>query len=585
MISQTTIQQVFETARIEEVVSEFTLLKKAGANYKALSPFTDEKTPSFVVSPAKQIFKCFSSGKGGNVVTFLKEHGGMTYPEAITYLANKYGIEVIKENQKQSPQNLKRQGYLNATAKAQELFVNEFQNHPGARSYMKGRGFHEDALKKFGIGFAPANNLLLKTVENSAYAIEHFAGCGLIKENDKGRYDFFRDRITFPIKNITGQVVGFGGRVIGSDQNKTAKYINSPDSEIYNKTRTVYGLHEAKSEIIKRDMCYLVEGYTDVISFHQSGAANTVSTSGTAITSEQLQAIRRFTQNLCFVLDGDAAGKKALYRGIDLALQRGFQVYVLLLENDVDPDELAKQKGTELPDHLKSAVHFLDFLLHDLDSIRAAKQLRVTLNCINDTLTREMLQNKAAQSLNVSVDSLKLSRNKKQVFRSEPKPDENKSILEPFEREILRLCCSYPQHDMKYHCAQENKQKTANVIDFVAAELKTDNIPFTHPEYNRVFEAIQKSQGNLVGNEQVAAFMANIPDYFISPRYSKIDFEAGSVSLAVIQALYELKKMYINTMLQKLGKDICEALKNNNDITALAQQAKHLQQLKFQMKV
>lgn len=365
MISQKSIQEVFETAKIEEVVEEFVRLKRRGVNMIGLCPFHSEKTPSFTVSPAKNIFKCFGCGQGGGPVQFVMEHENLSFPEAIRYLAKKYGIEL--EETQASPEYLAEQqrldSYYIVNEFAAEFFQDQLFNTDRGRNialtYFKERGFREDMIRKFGLGYAPQEwKALVSEAERKMFNLDLLKELGLMSE--KG-YDFFRDRVMFPIHNLSGKVVAFGGRILQKNA-KAPKYINSPETEIYNKSKMLYGAYQAKNEIRRQDECILVEGYTDVISLHQAGIENVVASSGTSLTAGQIQMIKRYTPNIKILYDGDPAGVKAALRGLDLVLEQDMNVKVVLLPEGEDPDSHVKKVGaTDFKQYLEEKAQ--DFIL------------------------------------------------------------------------------------------------------------------------------------------------------------------------------------------------------------------------------
>ena len=328
MISRSTIDRVFETARVEEVIGEFVQLKKAGSNFKGLSPFADEKTPSFMVSPVKQIWKDFSTGKGGNSVSFLMEHEHFSYPEAIRYLAKKYNIEIEEtvQTDEQKQQMDERESMFLVSQFAKDYFQNTLlgteQGKSIGLSYFKERGFREDVIEKFDLGYCLDQwDAFTQEALKKGYELGYLEKTGLtvVRENGK-HFDRFKSRVMFPIHSMSGRILGFGGRTLLTDK-KIAKYVNSPESDIYKKSKILYGIYHAKKEIAKQDNCFLVEGYTDVISFHQSGIENVVASSGTALTSDQVRLVSRLTKNMTVLFDGDAAGIRSSLRGIDLILE------------------------------------------------------------------------------------------------------------------------------------------------------------------------------------------------------------------------------------------------------------------------
>lgn len=406
MITRETIDKIFETAIIEEVVGDFVQLKKSGSNYKGLSPFVNEKTPSFMVSPAKQIFKDFSSGKGGNVVSFLMEHEHYTYPEALRYLADRYNIEIEETQQsdeEKKARSEKESLYLvNDFALkyfAQQLWESDKGRSIGL-SYFKERGFTEQTIKDFALGYSHEEyEAFTNAALAESYQLSYLEKTGLTKVDGGRRSDRFRGRVMFPILSHTGRVLGFGGRTLQREA-KIAKYLNSPESEIYHKSKTLYGLYQAKNELSREDECFLVEGYTDVISLHQAGVKNVVASSGTSLTTDQINLVKRFTQNLTFLFDGDAAGIKASLRGIDMVLQEGMNVRVVLFPDGEDPDSYAKKNsGIELKEYIaEKRQDFLGFkaelLLSDaadspLERSKAAKEMVESIALIPDALERD----------------------------------------------------------------------------------------------------------------------------------------------------------------------------------------------------
>lgn len=357
MIDQPTIDRILDAAQIYDVVSDFVTLRKRGVNYVGLCPFHDDKTPSFYVSPAKGLCKCFACGKGGNAVHFIMEHEQMSYPEALKYLAKKYGIE-IKERELSSEEKIaqgERESLFIVNNFARDYFQNILKNHVDGRSigmaYFRSRGFRDDIIEKFQLGYCTeSHDALAQEALKKGYKKDYLVKTGLCYETDDHRLrDRFWGRVIFPVHTLSGKVVAFGGRVLaGATKGVKVKYVNSPESEIYHKSNELYGIYFAKQAIVKQDRCFLVEGYTDVISMHQSGIENVVASSGTALTSGQIRMIHRFTNNMTVLYDGDAAGIKASIRGIDMLLEEGMNVKVCLLPDGDDPDSFArKHNATE----------------------------------------------------------------------------------------------------------------------------------------------------------------------------------------------------------------------------------------------
>lgn len=389
MIDRATIDRVLDSVRIEEVIGEFVSLRRRGANYLGLCPFHQDKNPSMSVSSTKGIFKCFSCGKAGTAVSFLMEHEHITYIEAIKYLAKKYGIEIVEqeEDPQQAAKRLHYESLLVVSEYAQKFFQNTLWNNEFGRavgySYFKERKFTDDTIKKFGLGYAHRHPVTL-AVEGvkQGYKPEFFVETGLCIERDNGTLaDRFYDRVIFPIHSVSGRVIAFGGRTLKSDKS-VAKYVNSPESEIYSKSRSLYGIFFAKSAIGKSDKCFLVEGYTDVISMHQAGIENVVASSGTALTVEQIRLIKRFTDKITVIYDGDEAGIKASLRGIDLILEEGMHVKVVLLPKDEDPDSFAKS-------HTKDEI--LDYINEKECDFITYKTELLSRDSANDPLLRSQL--------------------------------------------------------------------------------------------------------------------------------------------------------------------------------------------------
>lgn len=426
MIAKTTIDQVYETARLEEVIGDFVQLKKSGSNFKGLSPFSDERTPSFMVSPVKQIWKDFSSGKGGNVVAFLMEHEHFTYPEAIKYLAKKYNIEVeeTEQSSEQKEQANERESMYLVSEFAQGhfkemLWESELGKAIGL-TYFKERGFTDETIKKFELGYCLDQwDGFTTAALDKGYKLDYLKKTGLtiVKDdpnnpNGARKFDRFKGRVMFPIHSLSGRVLGFGGRILTNDK-KAAKYLNSPESDIYHKSKVLYGIYYAKQAIAKEDNCFLVEGYTDVIQFAQRGIENVVSSSGTALTPEQIRLINRLTKNITVLFDGDAAGLRASLRGIDLILEQGMNVRVCTFPEGEDPDSFAKNNELDdvlayLSDNAKDFIQFKASLLvkeADNDPIKRADTVRDIVNSISkipDRIQKEIYIQECAQIMNIS---------------------------------------------------------------------------------------------------------------------------------------------------------------------------------------
>lgn len=423
MISQTTIDNVFETARVEEVIGDFVVLKKSGSNFKGLSPFSDERTPSFMVSPAKQLWKDFSSGKGGSVVSFLMEHEHFSYPEAIKYLANKYGIEVeeTERTDEQKEKATQKENLFIVSDYAKEYFHKTLLNIEEGKaiglSYFKERGFTQQTIEKFYLGYSLDKwDAFTNTAIKKGYQLEYLEKTGLTIVKGEKQFDRFKGRVIFPIQSMSGRTLGFGGRILTNDK-KAAKYLNSPESDIYHKSDVLYGLYQAKSVISKEDNCYLVEGYTDVLQFNQTGIINVVSSSGTALTPSQIRLINRLTKNITVLYDGDDAGLRASIRGIDLILEQGMNVKVCTFPEGEDPDSFAKNNSLEilkeyLNENSKDFITFKANLLikeADNDPIKKANtvhEIITSISKIPDDIKKEIYIQECSRLMNIEESTL-----------------------------------------------------------------------------------------------------------------------------------------------------------------------------------
>lgn len=546
MISPAKIDEVLQAARIEEVIGEFVNLKKSGRSYKGLSPFVNEKTPSFMVSPEKQIFKDFSSGKGGNVLSFIMEHEHFTYPEAIKWLAKKYNIEV--EEQQTSPEQKEaeseRESLFIVTRYAEEYFSDQLNNTDEGKSiglsYFKERGFHQETIEKFKLGYSPNEwSHFLDSATAKGYKSEFLLKAGLVKESSKGQdrlYDGYKGRVIFPIHNLSGRPIGFGGRTLLTDK-KVPKYINSPESLIYNKSAVLYGLYFAKGEIIKNDNCFLVEGYTDVISFYQAGVKNVVASSGTALTIEQIRLIKRYTSNVTVLYDGDSAGIKASFRGIDMILEEGLNVKMISFPEGEDPDSFARKNDlADITDFItNNAFDFIvsktKILLGDAgnDPIKKAtlvKDIVSSIALIPEAISRSVYVKECSSLLDIeekilinelnkirrnrhlqnekqrSRDNIDQSYNDHQEqsideFRSEPRVEEN--VITSQEHDILRIILNYADKKIQLD-GEEGDKIEVEIAPFMVNELVKDEMEFQSPVERRFLDLIleRTGQGKLI---------------------------------------------------------------------------------------
>ena len=538
MISKSTIDKVFEAARVEEVLGDFVQLKKSGSNFKGLSPFTDERTPSFMVSPVKQIWKDFSSGKGGNVVAFLMEHEHFTYPEAIRYLAKKYQIE-IEETQQTDEEKEKaseRESMMLVTEYAREYYQDCLWNTETGKaiglSYFKERGFSDDTIRHFSLGYNPDRwDAFTSAALEQGYQLEYLESTGLTivkKAAQEGqpekRFDRFKGRVLFPIHSMSGRVLGFGGRTLSSDK-KQAKYLNSPESEIYHKSKVLYGIYYAKQAIAREDVCYLVEGYTDVIQLYQNGIENVVASSGTALTPEQIRLIRRLTENIVVLFDGDAAGLRASLRGVDLILEEGMNVRVCTFPEGEDPDSFARKHSQDaieayLKENARDFIQFKTALLTEEaanDPIRKAETVRDIVSSIAripDRIKREIYVQECASLMGISEGVLfntlaQMGRSKAREEARKPasremevvasRPEDSRvDIQYELERKIIEMLLLYGKETEEFEdlVLKENQEgelilepelTQARVFEKVYLDLQEDEIELAHGHFRKLY--------------------------------------------------------------------------------------------------
>ncbi|WGK94826.1 MULTISPECIES: DNA primase [Flavobacterium] len=535
MISKNTIDTVYETARVEEVIGDFVQLKRAGTNFKGLSPFSDERSPSFMVSPVKQIWKDFSSGKGGNVVAFLMEHEHFTYPEAIRYLAKKYNIEIEETEQtdeEKANADIKESMYL-VSEFAKNYFHNTLLHSEEGKaiglSYFKERGFTNETIQKFGLGYSPeAWDAFTKEALGKGYKLEFLESTGLTIPKEDKPFDRFKGRVMFPIHSMSGRVLGFGGRILTNDK-KAAKYLNSPESEIYHKTKVLYGIYQAKQAIAKLNNCYLVEGYTDVIQFHQAGIENVVASSGTALTPDQIRLINRLTKNITVLFDGDAAGLRASIRGIDLILEEGMNVKVCAFPDGEDPDSFAKKTSYDdliayLENNAKDFIQFKASLLikeAQNDPIKKADLIRDMVQSISkipDRIQREIYIQECSRIMDISEqvlmstlaqlvqkDIAEIGKKQKQeqkafeIVKNETSIQTEKlDILYQLERKIIEILLLYGDmtemfQDVLLKTNSEGKieqiveKKEYKVYQRIYLSLQEDEVELANPLFRALF--------------------------------------------------------------------------------------------------
>ena len=536
MISKATIDTVFETARVEEVIGDFVQLKRAGSNFKGLSPFSDERSPSFMVSPVKQIWKDFSTGKGGNSVAFLMEHEHFTYPEAIRYLAKKYNIEIeetIQTDEEKGKTDVRESMYLVsdfAKNYFNTILLNSEEGKAIGYSYFKERGFTNETIKKYSLGYSPETwDAFTKEALGKGYKLEFLESTGLTIPKEDRPFDRFKGRVMFPIQSMSGRVLGFGGRILTNDK-KAAKYLNSPESDIYHKGKVLYGIFQAKQAIAKQNNCYLVEGYTDVIQFNQAGIENVVSSSGTALSPDQIRLINRLTKNITVLFDGDAAGLRASIRGIDLILEEGMNVKVCTFPDGEDPDSFAKKTPYEelviyLENNSKDFIQFKASLLMNEaknDPIKKADLIRdmvVSISKIPDRIQREIYVQECSRIMDISEQVListlaqlvnkdvsELGKKQKQeqkyfeIVKNETSPEIQKvDILYGLERKIIEILLLYGNKTEEFEDVLlktnddgeiENliEKKEYKVYQRIFLSLQEDEVELANPLFRDIFD-------------------------------------------------------------------------------------------------
>lgn len=638
MIPRDTIMNIIDAARIEEVVGEFVSLKKRGANLIGVCPFHKEKTPSFIVSPAKGIFKCFGCGKAGDSVRFIMEHEHYSYPEALRFLAQKYGI--IIEEKEQSPEEIvaqnERERMFNINSFAQQYFSDTMKNHDEGlaigMSYFRERGFRDAIINKFQLGYClNQRDAFIQHALKNGYSKELLLKIGLASGNEERMYDKYQGRVIFPIHNLTGKVIGFGARFLGSDKTK-AKYLNSPESEIYNKSQTLYGIYFAKNEISRLDNCILVEGYADVLSMHQAGIENTVASSGTSLTTEQIRMISRYTKNVTMLYDGDNAGIHAALRGTDMILEEGMNVRIVVLPPDEDPDSFVQKNPIEeVRAYIdNNATDFISFktklLLKDAanDPIKRAEVLKdivKSISLIPDAIYRASYVRECSRLMEVPEQSLTNELNKllRAKFRKnnniEPEQDivheEIKSSPQtpvedvlPLgyyqERELVRLLMMYGNKDITLDDVDENGNPVLykiSVASFIIDDLKNDDLLFKNEVHNIIFNIFDKAldeddipdEHYFVSHEdtRIAELAANLlsTPYKLdnwSEKEINVKVEEDVLQKSVVTSLLRFKDMIIDDKRNDLIKELMETHDVDDQMILLAKK-KRLDDLRIKI--
>ena len=625
------IDEIMQVSRIEEVIADYVQLKRAGSNLKGLSPFTDEKTPSFVVSPAKQIFKCFSTGKGGTVVSFLMEKEHFSYPEALRWLADRFGVQ-IPELAQPSAEELaelnERESFYIINEFAKNTFSqNMLETDEGKAiglSYFEERGFRKDIIERFQLGYClNKGDDFTKKALAKGYKLDYLEKVGLVKTKEDRSFDFFRGRVMFPIHSISGRVLGFGGRTLMADK-KIAKYFNSPESVIYNKSEILYGLYFAKGDIVKYDECLLCEGYTDVISMHQAGMQHVVSSSGTSLTKEQVKLVKRYTKNLTILYDGDAAGIKASFRGIDLILEEGMNVKVVLFPDGEDPDSFSKTRSSsELETYIKthkqdfitfkSSILLADGLNDPLRKSELIKDMVHSVSLMPDQITRSVYVQEIARQFDISesIVNNELMRLRKSTMAKQlqepmlndvPLPKESVNLLSDdlalqnqsdlagkeeviHEEELIRLMIKYGTREVLVK-ELGNEDKSTSVIELIIQEIEQDDLRIEHPLYREIYgifmdgikdnTLLSTSYLKRIENQEIVAFVSDIEsdDRELSHNWvSKYNIytksEADDLYESVMNVIYHFKLIKIEQHIQKIQQELKEVNPQGEDLVLL----------------
>ncbi len=629
---------ILDAVRIEEVVSDFVSLKRRGANLIGVCPFHKEKTPSFIVSPAKGIFKCFGCGKAGDSVRFIMEHEHYSYPEALRYLANKYGV--IIEEKEQSPEELmaqnEREKMFNINTFAQQYFSNTMKNDDEGlavgMSYFRERGFRDAIIDKFQLGYClNQRDAFIQYALKNGYSKELLLKIGLASGNEERMYDKYQGRVIFPIHNLTGKVIGFGARILSGDKTK-AKYLNSPESEIYNKSQTLYGIYFAKNEISRLDNCILVEGYADVLSMHQAGIENTVASSGTSLTSEQIRLISRYTKNITILYDGDNAGIHAALRGTDMILEEGMNVRIVLLPPDEDPDSFVQHHPIEevrayIDNNAKDFISFKTQLLlkdaanNPIKKAEVVKDIVNTISVIPDAIYRATYIKECSRLMDIPEHSLMNELNKQlrakirknnpdQSFqdvvvgevKSEPQNVHVDIVPVGFyqEQELVKLLLMYGDTEIDIDGFDENNNPViykVSVASLIVDDLKNDDLLFKDSIHRMVFDIFDKAldEGQLPKdqyfvsheNPQISELAASL----LSSPYKlddwnrkeiKVKTEEDVLSKLVVTSVLRFKDMVLDEKRNDLTRQIME-VQNVEDQFALLVKKKKLDDLRIKI--
>ncbi len=630
MIAENTVSKILDISNIVDVISEFVSLRKRGINYLGLCPFHNEKTPSFSVSPSKQMFKCFGCGEAGNVISFLKKHQGFDFIESIKYLGKKYNIEIIEKklNTEEIKKLKEKESLFIILSFASKYFKKQLNENLDGKTkvlnYLKKRGFNNEIIEKFCIGFSPnVKNAFTKKALKKSYNLEMLIKAGLTIKNYE--FDRFYGRLIFPIHNVSGKIIAFGARNLNKN-NKIAKYINSPETEIYQKSRELYGMYFAKNTVVKKNKCYLVEGYTDVLSLFQNGIKNVVSSSGTSLTTEQIRIIKRFTKNVCILYDGDEAGIGASLRGIDLILKEGLNVKIVLFPDGEDPDSYSKKIGKNkfiefLKEKEEDFIHFkTKMFLNKIEKNDPIEKANLITNIVNsiaiipDGILRSVYVQECSKILEIREEVLfqkvaeiqgednffkkKPKKEKKNFFKKKPKILKENFFFENQEKEIIRLILNYG--NSKITILEEEENIDLSVTEYILSEILEDNLELETPIYKLIFEKIISlvSKDKIIKEEyfiehknpEVCKVSAKLLEkkYFLSDFWKKRNTMVQTEEMILKKKIndvlinYKLKKIEKNLI--KLDKKILDTEKNNDtefDILELIQKKINLSKLKF----
>ena len=625
MIDKATIDKIMDAANIVDVVSEFVTLRKAGVNYKGLCPFHNEKTPSFVVSPSKGYCHCFSCGKGGNVVGFIMEHEQMTYPEALRWLAKKYNIEIhereLTDDEKREQSERESLFIVNdwALRYFQDNLTNTDKGRAIGLAYFRSRGFRDDTISRFQLGYAmPERDALAKTALAKGFKEQYLIDTGLCYRRDDGRLqDRYAGRVIFPVHTVTGRVVAFGGRILANDK-KAAKYVNSPESLIYHKSNELYGIYQAKHAITKQDRCYLVEGYVDVTSMHQSGIENVVASSGTSLTTGQIRLIRRFTNNITVLYDGDAAGIHASIRGIDMLLAEGMNVKVLLLPDGDDPDSFAQKHPAEefrryIEAHQTDFIEFKTNLLlkgvtDPVKRSEAISSIVKSVSVIQDQITRATYITECAHRLGMPEATLISTANKfirgdieekrKEQRREEAKAEGPQKPLEPLAPVKQAPTVEYMLVQMVVRHGQEVIYKDVetddggkidlSVAQYISYDLGADGLSFVNDLYNRMLAEAVEHNGDEGFNAE--SYFMHHPDIDISRTATEMAIDHFQLSKSlqvrhdddtlrnqVEHLILDFRMEYVERRLKEIQREINLSVGDTDKMMSLMAEYKDMQ--------